>query len=113
MTWRANLIPTLFDDMDRLMDSFGRKPYEPEKKDLHIEYAFPGVPRKDISLQVEDNALKVKVDHERAKFDKIIVTDIHDLDKIIATYNDGLLVIDVPLKAKPKNAAKEIEIKGS
>jgi len=113
MKWRANLIPTLFDEMDSLFDSFGAKAYEPEKKDLHIEYAFPGVPRKDISLQVEGNTLKVKVDHERANFEKAIMTNIHDLEKINAAYNDGLLVIDIPLKEKPKGVTKQIEIKGS
>lgn len=113
MTWRANLVPTLFDEMDRLFDSFGAKAYEPKKEAIHIEYAFPGVPKKDISIKVEGNALTVKVNNERADFEKTIVTDIHDLDKITASYTDGLLVIDVPLKEKPKGATKQIEIKGS
>lgn len=112
MTWRSNAVPTLFDEMDRLFDVFGVKAYEPEKKDLHIEYAFPGVPKKDISIKVEGNTLTVKVDHERARFEKKVATDIHDLDKVNANYEDGLLTIDAPLKIKPKSATKSIEIKG-
>lgn len=112
MTWTSNAVPSLFYEMDRLFDVFGGKAYEPEKKDLHIEYAFPGIPKKNISIKVEDNTLTINVDHERAKFAKKVATDIHDLNKVNANYEDGLLTIDVPLKIKPKSATKSIEIKG-
>lgn len=79
--------------------------------DIHLEYGFPGVKRKDIAISTNGNKLTIKVDSDREKFEKIIATDIHNLDKVDAKYEDGLLTIDIPLREKPKEKHKLVEIR--
>lgn len=91
---------------------------------FHIEFDLPGVQADSIDLDVERNVLTVRA--ERASRNgnvelianerpsgvfsrQLILGDNVDLDKISASYHDGVLALDVPVaeKAKPRKIAIE------
>ena len=91
---------------------------------FHIEFDLPGVQADSIDLDVERNVLTVRAErtsrngnveliaNERPSgiFSRqLILGDNVDLDKISASYHDGVLALDVPVaeKAKPRKIAIE------
>jgi HSP20 family protein len=91
---------------------------------FHIEFDLPGVNAESIDLDVERNVLTVRADrpsrngnveliaNERPSgvFSRqLILGDNVDLDKISASYHDGVLALDVPVaeKAKPRKIPVE------
>ena len=89
---------------------------------FHIEFDLPGVRADSIDLDVERNVLTVRADRpardgnveliaaERPSgvFSRqLILGDNVDLDKISASYHDGVLSLEVPVaeKAKPRKIA--------
>jgi HSP20 family protein len=91
---------------------------------FHIEFDLPGVRADSIDLDVERNVLTVRADrpsrdgsveliaNERPTgvFSRqLILGDNVDLDKISASYHDGVLALEVPVaeKAKPRKIAVE------
>jgi HSP20 family protein len=91
---------------------------------FHIEFDLPGVNANSIDLDVERNVLTVRADRptrdgnveliasERpsgAFSRQLILGDNVDLDKISASYHDGVLALEVPVaeKAKPRKIAVE------
>ena len=92
---------------------------------FHLEFDLPGVRADSIELDVERNVLTVRADRPqlepeqqelvaaerpRGVFSRqLILGDNLDLDKITASYSDGVLRLDVPVaeKAKPRKIAVE------
>jgi HSP20 family protein len=91
---------------------------------FHIEFDLPGVQADSIDLDVERNVLTVRA--ERASRNgnvelianerpsgvfsrQLILGDNVDLDKISASYHDGVLALDVPVAEKAKPRKIEIE----
>jgi HSP20 family protein len=91
---------------------------------FHIEFDLPGVRADSIDLDVERNVLTVRADRpardgnveliaaERPSgvFSRqLILGDNVDLDKISASYHDGVLSLEVPVaeRAKPRKIAVE------
>ena len=91
-----------------------------------IEFDLPGVSRDSIDLDVERNVLTVRAERgapngdwealaserPRGAFSRqLVLGDNLDLDRIEASYDDGVLRLVVPVaeKAKPR----KIELKGS
>jgi HSP20 family protein len=91
---------------------------------FHIEFDLPGVRADSIDLDVERNVLTVSANrptrdgnvelsaNERPSgvFSRqLILGDNVDLDKISASYHDGVLSLEVPVaeKAKPRKIAIE------
>jgi HSP20 family protein len=91
---------------------------------FHVEFDLPGVQADSIDLDVERNVLTVRA--ERASRNgnvelianerpsgvfsrQLILGDNVDLDKISASYRDGVLALEVPVaeKAKPRKIAIE------
>jgi HSP20 family protein len=133
------VIPTMlmrtdpFRELDRLTQQvFGtaaRPAFMPmdawrEGDTFHIEFDLPGVRADSIDLDVERNVLTVRADrpsrdgnveliaNERPSgiFSRqLILGDNADLDKISASYHDGVLALEVPVaeKAKPRKIAVE------
>jgi len=90
-----------------------------EGDNFHVEFDLPGVNKESIDLDVERNVLTVKaerprVDHAaeqvaaerpRGIFSRqLILGDNLDLDRITASYVDGVLRLQIPVaeKAKPR-----------
>jgi HSP20 family protein len=91
---------------------------------FHIEFDLPGVRADSIDLDVERNVLTVNANrptrdgnveliaNERSSgvFSRqLILGDNVDLDKISASYHDGVLSLEVPVaeKARPRKIAIE------
>ena len=91
---------------------------------FHIEFDLPGIRPDSIDLDIERNVLTVRADrpsrdgtveliaNERPSgvFSRqLILGDNVDLDKISASYHDGVLALEVPVaeKAKPRKIAVE------
>lgn len=86
---------------------------------FHVEFDLPGVDQESINLDVERNVLTIKAERPvaeptgeqiaaerpRGVFSRqLILGDNLDLDKISASYNDGVLRLQIPVaeKAKPR-----------
>ena len=93
---------------------------------FHIEFDLPGVRADSIDLDVERNVLTVRADRPALNGNveliaaerpsgvfsrQLILGDNVDLDKISASYHDGVLSLEVPVaeKAKPRKIAVESE----
>jgi HSP20 family protein len=91
---------------------------------FHIEFDLPGVRADSIDLDVERNVLTVRADRPAFNGEveliaaerpsgvfsrQLILGDNVDLDKISASYHDGVLSLEVPVaeKAKPRKIAVE------
>lgn len=92
-------------------------------------FELPGVDKKDIDMNVDDNTLEVKVEkknedkHEDKKkgvvsrtssytgfFRRIPLPDGVDSEKTDATYNNGVLEVRIPKKEEKRNR-KKIDVK--
>ena len=86
---------------------------------FHLEFDLPGVEADSVDLDVERNVLTVRAERPQLEIDseliaaerprgvfsrQLILGDNLDLDKITATYRDGVLRLDVPVaeRAKPR-----------
>jgi len=86
---------------------------------FHVEFDLPGVEQESIDLDVERNVLTVRAERPvaerageqiaaerpRGVFSRqLILGDNLDLDKITASYHDGVLRLQIPVaeKAKPR-----------
>jgi HSP20 family protein len=86
---------------------------------FHLEFDLPGVQADSIDLDVERNVLTVRAERPQLEIDseliaaerprgvfsrQLILGDNLDLDKITASYRDGVLLLDVPVaeRAKPR-----------
>jgi HSP20 family protein len=82
---------------------------------FHIEFDLPGVRADSIDLDVERNVLTVRADRPALNGNVELIAaerpsgDNVDLDKIAASYHDGVLSLEVPVaeKAKPRKIAVE------
>jgi HSP20 family protein len=86
---------------------------------FHLEFDLPGVEADSVDLDVERNVLTVRAERPQLEIDseliaaerprgvfsrQLILGDNLDLDKITASYRDGVLRLDVPVaeRAKPR-----------
>jgi HSP20 family protein len=142
---RALGFPDLFDEMDRLWESFmparwrgfgipGRDRlmpaldvFEKEGK-LHVHAELPGLTAKDVEIEIADDALTIsgeKKDEREVREGNYYRTERSygsfrrqvalpagaDTDNVEANFKDGLLKIEIPVKAAT-TTAKKIEVKG-
>jgi len=89
---------------------------------VRVEFDLPGVDPGSVDLDVERNVLTVRA--ERADLDgdrellaaerprgvfsrQLVLGDNLDLDKVVATYRNGVLALDIPVaeRAKPRKIA--------
>ena len=96
---------------------------------FHIEVAAPGIAKKDFNVSVEKDVLKISYEQETKKEEKdsekvlkrefginsfnrsFTLPETVDSEKIKASYNDGVLSVEIPklVEAKVKQV-KEIKI---
>ena len=87
-----------------------------KREPAFIEYELAGVSRENIHLSVEGNKLFLSVNdsHLRKNIDTWYDVESYlDIDNLTATYKDGLLRIDIPLKEQEEEKKKQrvIEIR--
>ena len=135
-------LTTLRNRFDRLLGAFYEEPTELDKRwnppvdvietrdALIFKTELPGFEEKDINLEIENNVLKItgerkfeettkektyqRVERAYGKFFRTFNLPMNvNTEKIVATFNNGLLELTVPKKeeAKPKKIALEIKKK--
>lgn len=100
--------------------------YETDKE-IVIEAEVPGMDRKDITVKVEDNILKIsgekKLEREKkdrnyrvyersyGKFERCLaLPDYVDAEKIKAKYENGVLTITIPKREEKKVKVVDVEV---
>lgn len=96
---------------------------------LIIEIAIVGRDKKDININIEEDILNVSTEHipikKREAYSRIHyngikrsdvslswkVSDKYDLAKTEASYNNGLLRLEIPFSEEKKKLTREIKIK--
>lgn len=76
------------------------------KEDREYEINLAGTDKKDISIQIEEDQIRIYVKEQFKKYANIY--DYDDSENITAKYKDGLLTISIPKKQKEKRVI-EIE----
>ena len=96
--------------------------------EFHLELAAPGLKKEDFKLNLERNVLSISVEQrsddqqEQKNMTKreysyssfvrsFTLPESADENGIQASYNDGILSIDIPKKEEAKNLSRQIEIK--
>lgn len=94
----------------------------------HVELAAPGLKKEDFKLSLERNVLSISVEQrtedkqEERSYAKreysyssfvrsFTLPESADENGIQATYNDGVLAIDIPKREEAKTVSRQIEIK--
>jgi len=94
----------------------------------HIELAAPGLNKQDFKINVENNVLNISVEQQSENTDNdrkytkkeysyssfvrsFTLPDLADHSRIEATYESGVLKIDLAKKEEAKNLSRQIEIK--
>ncbi|MCQ6956526.1 Hsp20/alpha crystallin family protein [Mucilaginibacter aquariorum] len=92
----------------------------------HIELAAPGLKKQDFKINVDDNLLNISVEQQTENNDRkynkreysynsfvrsFTLPDLADNNRIEATYEDGILKIDVAKKEEAKSISRQIELK--
>lgn len=76
-----------------------------EKSSLHLEFTIPGVKREDIALKLNDDSFSLRAEKNDAEY---VTTGSFccpvEIEKTEANYENGLLLINIPLKDPWKNA---------
>jgi HSP20 family protein len=128
----SRMMDEFFRDFDRLgfdvAPSFGRTDVYEKNQSLVFETELPGMKKDDVSIKVEDDHLvisgeikrKEEIDRENyfrigrryGRFQRCfpLPTDMVERDKVKAKFQDGILIITVPMKASIKEKEKPIEI---
>lgn len=101
--------------------------FEERDKEFVIQVELPGVEKEDINLSATENGIEIKAEKKRTKkskfnegysytksyagfYQSIAVPSEADLEKIEASYKNGVLTIRIPKKSEAKNK-KTIRIK--
>lgn len=94
----------------------------------HVELAAPGLKKEDFKISLERNVLSISVEQrtedkqEERNYVKreysyssfvrsFTLPESADENGIQATYNDGVLAIDIPKREEAKTMSRQIEIK--
>jgi HSP20 family protein len=97
-------------------------------ENYHIELAAPGLKKNEFKISVDDNQLNISVEqrpqqaNNNRKFNKrefsyssfvrsFTLPEMADHNRIDATYEDGILRIDVAKKEEAKSVSRQIELK--
>lgn len=76
-----------------------------EKSSIHLEFTIPGVKKEDIDLKLNNDGFSLKAEKNDAEY---VSTGSFccpvEIEKTEANYENGLLLIDIPLKDPWENA---------
>jgi HSP20 family protein len=97
-------------------------------ENYHIELAAPGLKKQDFKINVDNNLLNISVEQQNENTDNsrkynkreysyssfvrsFTLPELADHGRIDATYEDGILKVDVAKKEEAKTVSRQIEIK--
>ena len=76
-----------------------------EKSSIHLEFTIPGVKKEDIDLKLNNDSFSLKAEKNDAEY---VSTGTFccpvEIEKTEANYENGLLLINIPLKDPWENA---------
>jgi len=129
----SRMLDEFFRDFDRLgfdiAPSFGRTDVYEKDQSLVFETELPGVNKDEISVKIDDDQLVIsgevkrreEIDRENyfrigrryGRFQRSfpLPADLVEKDKIKARFENGILIVTVPLKESIKKREKPIEVK--
>lgn len=113
---------------DRMVSRVPAANISETKDHYHVELATPGLKKEDFKLNLERNILNISVEkrkeekQEERNFSKreysyssfvrsFTLPESANENGIQATYNDGILKIDIPKREEAKTVSRQIEIK--
>ena len=85
--------------------------YEDREKDIVFTIDMPGVSKKDIKVEVEDNFIKVSAENggdRKYNYTRRFKPTV-DTDSAVATFTNG--VLDIVVKKKEEKKGKQVKIK--
>lgn len=99
-----------------------------DEKKYIVELAAPGMDKKDLKIEVEENLLTISSEHKEEKNEKqadysrrefnyssfskcFSLPEDVNAEKIQANYNNGILAIEIPRKEEKAKVSKMIDIK--
>ena len=126
-----DVFDSIFNDTffsDRMVSRVPAVNISESENSYHVELAAPGLNKEDFKLNLEGNQLTITVeqraDHEdnHKNYSKreysyssfvrsFTLPESADENGIQATYNDGVLAIDIPKREEAKTVSRQIEIK--
>ena len=103
---------------------FGRMDLHENDKSYEMKVDIPGMKKEDIKLTTEENKLVIEGERKDEKDDKCHFVERHfgsfhrevclpvnaEMDKISASYENGVLSVSVPKKEEVKPAKKQITV---
>jgi len=129
----SRMLDEFFRDFDRLgfdiAPSFGRTDVYEKDQNLVFETELPGVNKDEISVKIDDNQLVIsgevkrreEIDRENyfrigrryGRFQRSfpLPADLVERDRIKARFENGILIVTVPLLESIKKKEKPIEVK--
>jgi HSP20 family protein len=92
--------------------STGREPLvdvmdEKDKYKIFVE--LPGVDKKNVKLDVAEDSVEIKTEDERKFYKMLYLDSAVDADSAKATYNNGVMTLELEKKAKRKGKEVKIE----
>ena len=127
--WKnEDFFPAFYEMMDGFLSTRPAVNIAKTDKNYQVEVAVPGLNKSDFTIRVENGILNISAEQEHAKTDKdehytrkefsyrsfrrtFHLPDDADEQGIGATYENGLLKINIPLKAKATDhSARKITI---
>ena len=93
--------------------------YKDTNKEFLIRIELPGFTKEQISINIEDNILKIKATSAKSingwktqekYYNEFLLSKNTDVDKIVCELSNGILLITIP-KEIPTKITKTIEVK--
>jgi HSP20 family protein len=125
-----NVFESIFNDTffnERIISRVPATNISESENHFHVELAVPGLKKEDFKLNLDRNILTVSVEKQaeqnvQKNYSKreyayssfvrsFTLPDSVNAEKIEASYNDGVLAIDLPKREESKSVRKQIEIK--
>ncbi|MBB5622859.1 HSP20 family protein [Pedobacter cryoconitis] len=127
----SDVFDSVFNDTfftDRMISRVPAANISETKDNYHVEIAAPGLKKEDFKLNLERNVLNISVEkrkeekQEERNFSKreysyssfvcsFTLPESANENGIQATYNNGILTIDIPKREEAKTVSRQIEIK--
>ena len=127
----SDVFDSIFNDTlfsDRMVSRVPAVNISETENRFHIELAAPGLKKEDFKLDLNRDSLSISVEQSTEKDAKdknynkrefcytsfvrsFTLPESADENQIEATYNDGVLKIDIAKKEEAKSVARQIEIK--
>jgi HSP20 family protein len=118
---RVKNFDSIFKDFDEIFELFNEKSFVGnEEKDFFTELPLPGLTRDDLSIELKNKTLIVRVELKeptgfvkryQGNYYTYYFNDSHDLENIDAKMENGLLSITIPIKREKKVDGIKVKIK--